>query len=93
MSSRHATTVSATHFVRHFAETLETVRATHTTLYITKGTRVVAQLCPPPAAGFPISSLTNWLLAMPKLGEDHIDMENDIKKIKQRAKLSGNPWE
>lgn len=86
-------TISATDLVRHLSAVIDKVRITGHSLYITKGTQTIAELCPPPKVGFPIENLASLLKSLPKLGDDAAVMANDFKTIKNNSKLPENPWD
>jgi antitoxin (DNA-binding transcriptional repressor) of toxin-antitoxin stability system len=86
-------TISATDLVRNFSAIVDKVRISGRSLYITKGVQTIAELSPPPQTGFPIKNLANFLKNLPSLGEDAEELSQDIKAIKNKARLSENPWD
>lgn len=86
-------TISATDLVRHFSAMVDKVRFSGRSLYITKGIQTIAELSPPPKSGFPIKNLANFIKTLPSLEGDAQDMSQEIKSIKNRAKLLENPWD
>lgn len=54
---------------------------------ITKGKQVIAELAPPPSAGFPVSQLAEFLNQLPKLGADRAPFSKALKTIRSLAKL------
>ena len=86
-------TISSTDLVRHLSSVIDKVRMSGKSLYITKGTQTIAELSPPPKSGFPVNELAELLKSLPKLGDDITNMANDLKTIKNNAKMSENPWD
>jgi antitoxin (DNA-binding transcriptional repressor) of toxin-antitoxin stability system len=86
-------TISATDLVRNLSAMIDKVRISGRSLYITKGLQTIAELSPPPKSGFPIKNLASFIKTLPSLGNDAEDMAQDIKSIKNSARLPGNPWE
>lgn len=86
-------TISATDLVRNLSGAIDNVRMSGNSLYITKGSRTVAELCPPPKTGFPVNKLAGLLKSLPKLGEDISVMAVDLENIKRQACLPDNPWD
>lgn len=84
--------ITATDLARNVAQSIDKVRLSGTGLYVTKGKHIVAQLCPPPKPGLPISKLAELLRSLPKLGEDAVVMQQDIHSVRQHAQLPENPW-
>ena len=78
-------TMTATELVRNLSVAIDKVRITGQSLFITKGSQTVAQLCPPAKPGFPIAQLAALLKSLPKLGEDASAMTQDLKTIRRRA--------
>ena len=85
-------TITATDLVRHFSAMVDKVRISGRSIYITKGMQTIAELSPPPKSGFPIKELASFFKTLPSLGDDAQDMSQDIKSIKSKAQLPGNPW-
>ena len=85
--------ISATELARNVAMSIDKVRLSGQSLFITKGTQTVAELCPPPKAGFPIAKLAELIAALPKLGDDAESMANDLNTSREKSKLPGNPWD
>lgn len=86
-------TISATELARNIALSIDKVRISGQSLYITKGSQTVAELCPPPKTGFPINKLADFISSLPKLDDDAEAMENDLTAARSHAKLPGNPWD
>jgi antitoxin (DNA-binding transcriptional repressor) of toxin-antitoxin stability system len=85
--------ISATDLVRNLAAIIDKVRISGRSLYITKGKQTIAELSPPPKEGFPIKNLADFLKSLSKLDDDVTAMSQDIKYIKNMAKLPDNPWD
>ena len=88
----HRESISATELARNLSISVDKVRVSGKSIYITKGTRTVAELCPPPKTGFPVDRLAEMILSLPGLGKDAEVMSKDIKKTRRHAKLPGKPW-
>ena len=86
-------TISATEVVRNFAAAIDKVRYSGVSLYITKGSKTIAELNPPPKSGFPTNKLSALLNSLPSLGEDANSFSNDVQDIKNQSVLPGDPWE
>ncbi|KTD35959.1 hypothetical protein Lnau_0943 [Legionella nautarum] len=86
-------TISATELVRHLSAMIDKVRISGRSLYITKGVQTIAELSPPPRSGFPIKNLASFIKTLPSLGEEAQGMSQDIKSIKNGAKLPESPWD
>lgn len=86
-------TISTTELVRNLAVVIDRVRISGRRLAITKGNQTVAELSPPPKAGYPIADLGTLLASLPGLGEGAQSMADDFAQIRQRAALPGNPWD
>lgn len=86
-------TISATELVRHLSAMIDKVRISGRSLYITKGVQTIAELSPPPKSGFPIKNLASFIKTLPSLGSDAQGMSQDIKAIKNRARLPESPWD
>ena len=84
--------ISATELARNVSMSIDKVRMSGHSLYITKGAQTVAELCPPPKTGFPIDKLASMISSLPTLGEDASAMSDDIKIARKHAKLPENPW-
>ena len=89
----HHEIITATELARNVAMSIDRVRMSGYSLYITKGSQIIAELCPPAKTGFPIEKLADLLNALPKLGEDVGNFTKDINNVRQRAVLPGNPWD
>ena len=85
--------ISATELARNVSMSIDKVRMSGYSLYITKGSRTVAELCPPPKSGFPVEKLADMISALPKLGDDAKAMSEDIEVARKQAKLPENPWD
>lgn len=85
--------ITATELVRNLSATIDKVRITGKSLYITKGSHTIAELMPPPKSGFPVSQLAGLLKALPKLGDDASVMTEDLKNIRQQADLPDGSWD
>jgi antitoxin (DNA-binding transcriptional repressor) of toxin-antitoxin stability system len=92
MTMQHET-ISATELARNVSMSIDRVRISGQSLYVTKGTQTVAELCPPPKSGFPIDRLAGLLAAIPTLGGDAATMSNDMDTVRNHAKLPENPWD
>ncbi len=94
MRSEITESITATLLARNMAQTIDNVRMTGTSLLITKGTKVIAKLSPPPKSGLPVNQLVNLLKSLPKLSDgDSLKMSKNIQSVRAAAKLPGNPWE
>jgi len=86
--------ISATDLARNMAQTIDAVRMSRTTVLITKGTKVIAQLAPPPKIGLSMQGLIGLLKSLPGLSPtDSQQLANDLKTIRSSAKLPANPWD
>jgi len=86
--------VTATELARNLATSIDRVRISGRSLFITKDKRIVAELRPPPRAGFPVSELPSLLISLPKLGkEDSKQMAKDLDKTRKLATLPASPWD
>jgi antitoxin (DNA-binding transcriptional repressor) of toxin-antitoxin stability system len=86
-------TITATELVRNLSVAIDKVRMTGHSLHITKGSKTVAELRPPPKAGLPMSKLAVLLQSLPKLGDDASVVAKDLETIRRQANLPVNPWE
>lgn len=93
MPTTNHDSISATELARNVAVSIDRVRLTGRSLFITKGSQTVAELCPPPKTGIAITKLAEVLGALPKLGDDASVMAEDLNKVRRHAKLPGNPWD
>ena len=84
--------ISATELARNISTSVDKVRVSGKSIYITKGTQTVAELCPPPKTGYPVDQLAEMISSLPGLGVDTEAMSSDLKKVRQQAKLPGDPW-
>ena len=84
--------ISATELARNISTSVDKVRVSGKSIYITKGTQTVAELCPPPKTGCPVDQLAEMISSLPGLGVDAEAMSSDLKKARQQAKLPGDPW-
>ncbi len=85
--------ISATELARNVSTSVDKVRVSGKSIYITKGTQTVAELCPPPKTGYPIDQLAEMIASLPGLGNDAGALASDINKTRQQTKLPGNPWD
>jgi len=85
--------VTATELVRNLSGVIDRVRMSGQSLYITKGTQTVAELRPPPKAGYPINRLPGLLNALPELGEEVTGMADDLERIKKTAAVPDSAWD
>ncbi|MBE9549825.1 MAG: hypothetical protein IMF09_10510 [Proteobacteria bacterium] len=86
--------ISATDLARNMAWTIDDVRISNTTVLITKGTRVIAQLSPPPKSGLSVQGLIKLLEAMPGLAStDAKQFSDDINTVRKAAILGSDPWD
>lgn len=86
--------ITATVLARNMAQTIDNVRMTRTSVLITKGTKVIAKLSPPPKKGLSVNGLVELLKSLPKLSaNDSLQMSENIKMVRAAAKLPENPWE
>ena len=85
-------TINATDLVRNLSSTIDQVRISGKPLLITKGTKAVAELRPPPRVGFPIIRLQELLESLPKLGKEQKAMLRDMANVRKKAGLPQNPW-
>ena len=86
-------TISATELARNVARSIDRVRMSGQSLYITRGTQTIAELKPPPKSGFPCSQLPELLASLPKLGDDADAMQDDLNHIRGSSDLPENPWD
>lgn len=84
--------ITATELARNVATSIDKVRVSGRSLYITKGAQTVAELCPPPREGFPIEQLSAFVASLPKLGSDGPSFRQDIDSMRQQAEIPGDPW-
>ena len=84
--------ISATELARNISTSVDKVRVSGKSIYITRGTQTVAELCPPPKTGYPVDQLAEMIASLPGLGKDAEVMSDDLKKARQQAKLPGDPW-
>ncbi len=87
-----ALTIKATDLVRNLSSTIDQVRITGKPLLITKGTKAVAELRPPPKVGFPIIRLQELLKSLPTLGEEQKAMLRDVGNVRKKSGLPKDPW-
>lgn len=85
-------TISVTELVRNLSTVIDNVRISGVSLYVTKGTQIVAKLDPPPKAGLSINGLISILESLPGLEADAPVMADTIKNIREKAELPSNPW-
>ncbi|MDX2346718.1 MAG: hypothetical protein QNK11_07610 [Legionella sp.] len=86
-------TISATKIVRNFSAAVDKVRYTGKSLYITKGSKTIAELNPPPRPGFPTQCLKELFDTLPALGSDATSFAKDIKSLTDNAATPDDPWE
>ncbi len=86
-------TITATQLARNVSASIDKVRMSGQSLYITKGSQTVAELSPPPKSGFPIRKLADMISALPELGDDAQPMLEHLTWIRKQAKLPENPWD
>lgn len=85
--------ITATALQRGASSAIDKVRMSGRSVYITKGSQIVAELCPPPKSGYPIDRLPELFKSLPTLGKDNAAMAKDLETIRKIAKLPGNPWD
>ncbi len=94
MRSEPTEKVTATVLARNMAKTIDDVRITRSSILITKGSRVIAKLSPPPKKGLSVEGLIGLLNSLPKLGaKDSLQMSEELKRAKAVANLPENPWD
>ncbi len=93
MSKSARNTITATELVRSLSAAIDEVRVTGRSLYITKGSKTVAELSSPPKTGLPVNALFKLLKTLPKLGDDGTEMEKDLNSIRRKAGLPKSSWE
>ncbi len=93
MTRNMVNTISISDLVRNLSSAIDTVRVTGTALYVTKGAKTVACLEPPPKRGISACELADILESLPKLKKDSHNFAVDIRSIRNRTALPGNPWE
>lgn len=93
MSNHSREAITATELVRNLSAVVDQVRISRRSVYITKGSLTVAELRPPPKAGYPISRLAEFLKSLPGLSDDASAFEEDLVTIKREARLPENPWD
>ncbi len=92
MQNKVHETITATDLVRNLSVVIDKVRVSGRSLYITKGSKTVAELSPPPKVGCSVTKLTDLLRSLPRLKEDGTAMSEDLKAIRKIATLPDNPW-
>ena len=66
--------ITATYLARNLSDLLNQVRYQRVTLEVTRGSDLVAYVCPSPAAtGYPIDQLDRLLASLPQLSTDEVD--------------------
>lgn len=85
-------TITATELARNLSAVIDRVRLNRRALSVTKGSQTVAELGPPPKAGYPIARLGEMLASLPGLGNGAADMLEDQQHIRRLAALPENPW-
>jgi antitoxin (DNA-binding transcriptional repressor) of toxin-antitoxin stability system len=85
--------ITATELARNIASSIDQVRISGQPLYITKGSKTVAELCPPPQSGYPVEKLAELLASLPRLDEDAESLSKDIRRIKKQAAIPDTPWD
>ncbi len=93
MTIKKHESISATELARNVSMSIDKVRISGRSMYITKGSQTVAELCPPPKSGFSVEKLGDLLRSLPKLGTDAEFMKIDLEKVRVQAKLPGNSWD
>ncbi len=94
MRTHEAQQISATELARNMAQTIDDVRISRNTVLITKGTRVIAQLAPPPLTGLSMQGLIRLLAYMPSLNAgDAQRFSEDLETIRKNTPLAANPWD
>ncbi len=86
-------TIKATDLVRNLSGTIDQVRMSGRPMLITKGTKAVAELRPPPRVGFPIIKLKELFESLPQLGKENKAMLRDLGKVRKSLSLPKNPWD
>ncbi|MDF1756813.1 MAG: hypothetical protein P1U74_00705 [Legionellaceae bacterium] len=86
-------TISATEVVRNFSAAIDKVRYTGKNLYITKGSKTIAALSPPPKSGLPVACLEELLTSAPKLRDDAAAFAKGIKQLHDSATTPDDSWE
>ena len=79
--------ISVTELARNITANIDNVRISGHSIYITKGSQTVAELCPPPKPGLSVDKLIDLLHALPRLGDDAAVMANDLAYIRKQAVL------
>lgn len=85
--------ITATELARNISTSIDKVRMSGRSLYITKGSNVIAELSPAPKPGFPIENLANLLTSLPSLGEDAQAMSQDLNSIREKSTLPDSSWD
>ncbi len=85
--------ITATELARNISMSIDKVRMSGRSLYITKGSNVIAKLSPAPKPGFPIENLAKLLTSLPSLGKDAQAMAKDLNTIRENSTLPGNSWD
>jgi len=93
MSIETHETVSATELARNLSSMIDRVRVSKRSLYITKGSQMVAELSPPPPQGLQVDDLARLLASLPGLGQDRDAFKEDIETMRSHAALPDNPWD
>ena len=84
--------ITATELARNLSAAVDQVRFSGQGLLITKGSRVVAELSPPPYSTMTNSGLAELLRSLPKISDGE-GMAKDIQLIKSNASLPPNKWD
>ncbi|MEA3412794.1 MAG: hypothetical protein U9R74_14825 [Pseudomonadota bacterium] len=92
MNTKAYETITATELVRNLSAAIDRVRIGGHGLRITKGSRTVAELRPPPKPGLPIGKLAELLESLPEVGDDAGAMARDLESIRRNARLPEDPW-
>lgn len=85
--------ITATELVRNMSSAIEEVRITGRSLSITKGSRVIATLSPPPRKGLSGDELVQFMASLPGLANDSETYLDDINEARDNATMPDNPWE
>jgi len=85
-------TIKATDLVRNLSSTIDQVRMSGRPLLITKGTKAVAELRPPPRVGFPVIRLKELFESLPTLGKEQKALLRDVGNIRKKSRLPKDPW-
>ncbi len=86
-------TITVTELARNLATVIDRVRVSSTRLSITRGSQVVAQLCPVVAPRMTLGELAEFLQRRALGRDDRRDYATDVQRLRAAAGLPRSPWE